>query len=108
MPQGKTPQLARISLAKRPARERRNSDRSPASLRVIAFSRGESHTATLVEIGAGGARLQSQWEPNPTDPVTLSMHSSTGPQNMRGRILRVTPGESRAGTPTTVVLKFVP
>lgn len=108
MSQGKIPQLARISLAQRPAHERRDSDRSPASLRVIAFSRGQSHAATLVEIGAGGAKLQSQWEPNPTDPVTLSMLGPSGPQNMRGRILRVTPGESRAGIPTTVVLKFVP
>jgi hypothetical protein len=108
MSEGKQPQLARIRLAKRPAQERRGHGRKQAVARVLAFSRGEGHSETLVEISKGGARIQGEWEPCPTDPVTLTLPGATGPQKLRGRVLRVTPGERRAGTPTTVALKFLP
>ena len=107
MPEGKKPQLARIRLAQRPAKERRHNGRKQAAARVFAVSRGQSHAATLVEISKGGARIQGEWEPCPTDPVTLTLPGAMGPQKIRGRVLRVTPGEQRAGTLTTIALKFL-
>lgn len=107
MSEGRKPKLARIRLAQRPARERRQNGRKQATARVVAVCRGQGHAATLVEISKGGARIQGDWEPCPTDPVTLTLPGTSSPQKIRGRVLRVIPGEPRAGTPTTVALKFL-
>ncbi len=98
-------QLAKIKLERRPARERRRENRRHTSARVLVWSRGEGHNATMVEVSKGGARLSSEWEPCPTAPATLTLPGARGPMQVKARVLRVTPGEARA--PTMVAVKFL-
>ncbi len=100
--------LAKLKLARRPARERRTEDRRSTSARVLVWSRGKGHSTTMVEISKGGVRLQGDWEPCPTDPATLTLPGARAPLTLKARVLRVIPGEQRAQQPAMVALKFLP